>query len=176
MNVTISDMLIKVVAVALAENPILNSSIIDNQIVIYESINIGIGMVGDDTLYAPVIKNVQNKSVFQISEETKKLAKKVKEGTICLEDTSGATFTLSNLGMLTDIEYVTPIITMPQSAMLLVGVTKKEAVVDENDNIVVRPMGTFSLTVDHTNIDAMPVANFMTAIKRLLKNPEDYLK
>ncbi len=175
-KVTISDLLLKAVAIALAENPILNSSIIDNQIVIYESINICIGMAGDDTLYAPVIRNVQNKTVLQISEETKELAKKVKEGTIRFEDTSGGTFTVSNLGMLTDIEYVTPIITMPQSAMLLIGVTRKEAVVDENDNIVIRPMSTFSLTVDHTNVDALPVANFMAAIRRILQNPADYLK
>lgn len=176
MKVTISDLLIKAVAIALEENPILNSSIIDNQIVIYESINIGIGMAGDETLYAPVIRNVQNKTVLQISKETKELAQKVKAGTIRLEDTSDGTFTVSNLGMLTDIEYVTPIITMPQSAMLLVGVTKKEAVVDENDNIVIRPIGTFSLTVDHTNVDALPVANFMAAVKRILQNPVDYLK
>jgi|GEM_PF-1084104 len=175
-KVTISDLLIKIIAIALEENQIINSAIIDDKIVIYESINIGIGMTGDDTLYAPVIKNIQNKSVFQIAEETKELAKKVKEGTISFEDTAGGTFTVSNLGMLTDIEYVTPIITLPQSAMLLIGVTKKEVVVDENDNIVIRPMGTLSLTVDHTNVDALPVANFMSAIKRILKNPGDYLK
>lgn len=175
-KVTVSDLLLKAIAIALEENPILNSSIIDNKIVIYESINIGIGMVGDDTLYAPVIKNVQNKSVLQISEETKELAKKVKEGTIGFEDTAGGTFTVSNLGMLTDIEYVTPIITLPQSAMLLIGATQKEVVVDENDNMVIRPMSPFSLTVDHTNVDALPVAKFMAAIKRILKDPGDYLK
>ncbi len=175
-KVTISDLLIKAIAIALEETPILNSSIIDDEIVIYESVNIGIGMTGDDTLYVPVIKNAQTKSIFQISEETKEFAKKVKEGTISLEDTSGCTFTVSNLGMLTDIEYVTPIISSPQSAMLLIGATKKEVVVDESGNIVIRPMSPLSLTVDHTNVDALPVANFMAAIKRILKNPGDYLK
>jgi pyruvate dehydrogenase E2 component (dihydrolipoamide acetyltransferase) len=175
-KVTISDLLIKAVAIALEENPILNSSIVDDKIVIYESINIGIGMAGNDTLYVPVIKNAQNKSVFQISEAIKEFAKKVKEGTIGMEDTSGCTFTISNLGMLTDIEYVTPIISLPQSAMLLIGATQKEVVADENDNIVIRPMSPFSLTVDHTNIDALPVANFLAAIKKILKNPGDYLK
>lgn len=174
-KITMTDLFVKVLGIALEENPILNSSIIDKDWVFYESVNIAIGVPTDDALYTPVIKNVQNKPIIQLSKELKNLIAKVKEGTISIDETTGSTFTLSNLGMFDAIDIITPIINTPESAIMTIGATRKEPVVVEDDKIVIKPIATICLTVDHTNVDGLPVVRFFESIKKVLKNPSDYI-
>lgn len=175
-KVTMTDLFVKVLGLALAENPVLNSSIIDDNWIFYESVNIGVGVPTDEALYTPVIKNVQTRSLLEISQELRELVAKVRKGTISIDETTGSTFTLSNLGMFEAIDIITPIINTPESAIMTIGATRREPVVGEDDKIEIKPMATLSLTVDHTNVDGIPVVNFIETIKKIAQNPSDFLQ
>lgn len=171
-KVTYTDLLIKIVSEALKIHPELNASLIDNKIIMYKSINIGIAVAANDLLFVPVIKNVQNKSIIEISKETKELIDKVKTGKIKPKDFSGGTFTLSNLGM-HDVEVMTPIINIPEAAILSVGSIKKELVVEDDDAIRIKPLATFSITIDHTVIDGIHSIKFLETIRDIIANPKE---
>lgn len=175
-KITITDLFVKIIGIALEENLLLNASVEDGNLIIYESINIGVGVPTDEAIYAPVIKNIQNKTIHEISMELKELVTKVKNGTISTKDIAGGTFTISNLGMFDVIDSITPIINLPERAILTIGATKKEPVVNENNEIEIKPIATLSLTVDHTIIDGIPVVKFMQSINRIIKNPKEYIK
>lgn len=174
-KVTYTDLLIKIVAEALKVHPELNASLIDNEIIIYKSINIGIAVAANDLLFVPVVKNVQDKSVIEISKETKELVNKVKAGKIEPKDFSGGTFTLSNLGM-HDVQVMTPILNIPEAAILSIGTIKKELVVQEDDSIKIKPMATFSITIDHAVIDGIHSIKFLESVRDIIANPDEIIK
>lgn len=169
-KVTYTDMFIKIVGLALEKNPLLNSTIIDGNLILYKSVNIGVGVGIEDGLLVPVIKNVEQKSLMQISKELKELTVKVMEKRITTDEMSGGTFTISNMGMY-EVDIVTPIINPPEAAILAIGCTRKEATVADNDSIVIRPMTTLSLTADHAVTDGIPAVIFLTSIKDIMRNP-----
>lgn len=173
-KISYTDMLVKIVGIALEKNPVLNSSIVDDKQVFYKSINIGVGVGTEDGLFVPVVKNVEEKDLLQISQELKEFSLKVKEKRIEPEDMSGSTFTISNLGMF-DVDIVTPIINPPEAAILAVGATRKEVVVLEDDSTAVRPLTTLSLTADHAVMDGIPAVTFLSTIKDIMKNPQEFL-
>lgn len=173
-KVTFTDMFVKIVGLALEKNPLLNSSIEDNKIILYKSVNIGVGVGTEDALLVPVIKNVETKSVMDISQELKNLVKKIKEKKITSEDMTGGTFTISNMGMF-DVDIVTPIINPPEAAILAIGATRKEIVVLEDDSTAVRPITTLSLTADHAVMDGIPAVKFLESINEIMTNPHKYM-
>ncbi|MCG8484483.1 MAG: 2-oxo acid dehydrogenase subunit E2 [Clostridia bacterium] len=173
-KISYTDMLVKIVGIALEKNPVLNSSIVDGKQVFYKSVNIGVGVGTEDGLFVPVVKNVEEKDLLQISQELKEFSLKVKEKRIQPEDMSGSTFTISNLGMF-DVDIVTPIINPPEAAILAVGATRKEVVVLEDDSTAVRPLTTLSLTADHAVMDGIPAVTFLSNIKEIMRNPQEFL-
>lgn len=173
-KVTYTDIFVKLVGLALEKYPLLNSSIEDGKLVLYKSVNIGVGVGSEDGLFVPVIKNVEQKSLLQISQEIKDMALKIKEKSITSDDMTGGTFTISNLGMF-DVDFITPIINPPEAAILAIGTTRKEPVVLEDDRIVVRPMTTLSLTADHAVMDGIPAVTFLSTIKDIMKNPKEII-
>lgn len=173
-KVTYTDMFVKIVGLALEKNPLLNSSIEDGKLILYKSINIGVGVGIEDGLLVPVIKNVQQKTLLQISQEIKELTVKVKEKRITSDEMTGGTFTISNLGMF-DVDIITPIINPPEAAILAIGATRKEATVLDDDIIVVKPVTTLSLTADHAVMDGIPAVTFLSTIKDIMKNPHEFL-
>ena len=174
MKLSLTDIFIKVTACALSEYPILNSAIVDDMIVKYRSINIGVGVGLDDSLYVPVIENVQDKDLIEISQDFKNLAKKVLDKTITNEEMKNGTFTISNMGMY-DVDVVTAIINPPQSAILSIGTSRKELVLNDNDETEVKNVTTLSLTADHRVTDGIPVVKFLAYMKKILENPKDYI-
>lgn len=174
-SVTYTDILVKVVGLALERNPILNASNADGKILVYRSVNIGIGVGTDHGLYVPVIRNVQTKTVLEISAELKALTQKVKEDRLTADDMKGGTFTVSNLGMF-DVDIVTAIINPPEAAILSIGTTRKELVVADDESTEVRSLTTLSLTADHSVMDGVPVMRFLADMKEIMKNPRQYLK
>ncbi|MGG4198489.1 2-oxo acid dehydrogenase subunit E2 [Peribacillus frigoritolerans] len=175
-NISFVDLFVKVAGLALEENPILNSSLKENEIIIYQSINIGIAVFIDTSLFVPVITDVQSKSLQEISSEIKEIITKLKEKRYAEVQMSGSTFTVNNMGML-EIDGFTPFINPPEAAILGIGKTRREVVVDEtDDSIVIRPMTTLSLTNDHAVVDGVPVANFLSSLKKFMNKPEEYLK
>jgi len=175
-NVSYTDMFVKICALALEKNPILNSSRQGNEIFVYKSINIGVATADEKGgLLVPVIKNAESKSLLEISKEIKEFGEKVRQKTISMDDLTGSTFTVSSMGMFGS-DAIAPIINMPEAAIIAFGSIKKEPGYDENDNIVPKHMAFVSISFDHSIMNGVPVAKFMGSIREMLKSPEEYLK
>ncbi len=172
-ELTFTDLLVKVTGSALKLNPALNASRQNGKIVQYQSINIGVAVGTDKALFVPVIRNVQDKSLLEVSGELKGLIEKIREQKITAGELTGGTFTLSNMGMF-PLDVMTPIINVPEAAILSIGATRKELVVENDDTIKIKPMTTLSLTLDHAVLDGLPVARFLETFLRIMENPGDY--
>lgn len=168
-KISITDILIKIVTKALREQPIVNSTLIPEGILLLDEINIGIAVATDRGLVVPVIYNTKGKDIIEIGSETKDLIEKAMTGILKPDEMKGGTFTITNLGMY-DVDSFTAIINPPESAILAVGRINKRAVV-ENDAIVIKPTTTLSLTYDHRVIDGAPAAIFLQRIKQIIENP-----
>lgn len=172
-KITVSDILIYAASKALTRYPQINTSLVDGNIVCYKSTNVGVAVAGENGLIVPVIKNVQEKTITQVSEENRDLVDRAKIGKLEPQEYSGGTFSISNLGMF-GIDNFTAIINPPEAAILSVSSVKKTPVVIEEegeDKVVVRPMMNIQLSVDHRLIDGLLAAQFVGYLKELLENP-----
>lgn len=173
-KIAVSDLLTMAAAKALKRFPVINSSLIEDKIVTYKSINVGTAVAGHNGLVVPVVKNVQTKCLTDVAAETKNLVARAKEGRLDPSEYSEGTFSISNLGMF-GIGNFTAIINAPEAAILAVSSVRKTPVVitDENgeDTIAIRPMMNIQLSVDHRIIDGLVSAQFLAYIKELLENP-----
>jgi pyruvate dehydrogenase E2 component (dihydrolipoamide acetyltransferase)/2-oxoglutarate dehydrogenase E2 component (dihydrolipoamide succinyltransferase) len=175
-RVTYTDILVAAIARALKDNPILNSSVLEDEIVVWESINIGVAVALEGGLegglIVPVVRDADRKSVLEIGREVSSLVEKAKAGKLMPDDVSGGTFTLTNLGAVGGgYLFATPIINQPQTAILGTGSISDRAVVRDGQ-VVVRPVMTYSLTTDHRAIDGAPAARFIDSLTKLLEHPE----
>ena len=168
-KVSYTDLLVKFLAKALTEFPLLNCSVEDNKIIYKNYVNMGVAVALDNGLLVPNVPDADKKSLTQISAEIKELAKLAREGGLPMEKLQGGTFTITNLGMY-GIESFTPIINQPEVAILGVTTMEDRAVV-RNGEIVIRPMMTLSLTFDHRVVDGSVAAEFLQRVKNLLENP-----
>lgn len=173
-KIAVSDLLVMAASKALQAYPEVNVSLVDDEIVSYKSVNVGMAVAGDNGLVVPVVKDTQEKSLTAIARETRDLVVRAKEGRLDASEYTGGTFTISNLGMF-GIENFTAIINPPESAILSVSSVRKTPVVIENedggDEIAIRPMMNITLSADHRVIDGLLAAKFLGRIKNLLENP-----
>jgi pyruvate dehydrogenase E2 component (dihydrolipoamide acetyltransferase) len=170
-RLTITSVLVKAVARALEGHPILNSRFEKERIVIPEDINIGVAVAIEKGLVVPVIHNANKKSIIELATKIEELAKKAREESLSTEESTGGTFTVSNLGMF-GIDLFAPIINPPESAILGVGrVVKKPVIL--NGKIKVRSLMTLTLVFDHRIMDAVVAAKFLQTLKGILKNPNN---
>ena len=172
MNVKVSynDIVIRCVAKALTEFPMMNSSMTDTAIIQKHYVNVGMAVATDTGLLVPVIKGCDKLSLSQISEKARDLGKRTKEGGLNPDELTGGTFTVTNLGMF-GVDSFTAVINAPEAGILAVGQMKKRPVVLDDDSIVARPMMWLSLTYDHRIVDGAPAAQFLKRIKELLEHP-----
>lgn len=171
-KITYTDFIIKACATVLAEQKQVNSSLTaENNHVIYEDVNIGVAVAIDAGLIVPTIYDCSNISIFEIARRRAFLVNKAKEQKLSIEEMSNATFTISNLGMF-GVRTFTAIINPPQGAILMVGETYKDTVVDENDNISVQRLMQISIGVDHRIIDGAVAAKYLQRLKVVLESPE----
>ena len=168
-KVSYTDLLVKFVSKALLEYPLVNCSVEDNKIRYKHYVNMGVAVALDNGLLVPNIPDADKKSLTEISAEVKELAKQAREGGLPMDRLKGGTFTITNLGMY-GVESFTPIINQPEVAILGVTTIEDRAVV-RGGEIVIRPMMTLSLTVDHRVIDGSVGASFLQRVKNLLENP-----
>ena len=168
-KVSYTDLLVKFIAKALTEFPLLNCSVEDNKIVYKHYVNMGVAVALDNGLVVPNVPDADKKRLTEISKEIKELAKLAREGGLPMEKLRGGTFTITNLGMY-GIESFTPIINQPEVAILGVTTMEDRAVV-RGGEIVIRPMMTLSLTFDHRVVDGSVAAEFLQRVKALLENP-----
>ena len=173
-RVTYTDMLVKVLAQTLEEYPILNSTLEDEEIKILEDINIGIAVDTGIGLVVPVVREANKKSLTEIALLTKKLIEKARSGNLALNEATGGTFTITNLGMF-GIDQGTPIINPPEIAILGVGrIAEKPVVID--GRVEIRPMMNITLSFDHRVIDGALAARFLQNMKQKIEKPYEVFK
>ncbi|MZQ98993.1 MAG: 2-oxo acid dehydrogenase subunit E2 [Acidaminobacter sp.] len=168
-KVSYNDIVLRCAAKALTEFPMMNTSWSDDGILIKEYVNLGVAVSVGDGLIVPVIRDADLMSLPELASCSVELAKKAKDNTLQLDEYTGGTFTVSNLGMF-DIDGFTAVINPPEAGILAVGKLAKQPVVI-GDEIVIRSMMQLSLTYDHRIIDGAPAAEFLRRIKTLLENP-----
>ena len=168
-KLTFTDVMVKITAVALMQHPKLNSALVDGKIRRYNTAHIGIAVALDDGLIVPVVRNAERLSLAEINRTGQSLIEKARENRLTKEEYSGSSFSISNLGNY-PVDFSTPIINTPEGGILGISKTsKKPVVVDEE--IVIRTMTGFSLTLDHRIIDGIEGAKFLKTLEELLANP-----
>jgi pyruvate dehydrogenase E2 component (dihydrolipoamide acetyltransferase) len=164
-----NDMILYCTARALTDFPMMNASMTEDGIVLKHYVNMGMAVSVDDGLLVPVIRDADLLPLRELSARAAELAKKARENRLAPGECSGGTFTVSNLGMF-DVDRFTAIINPPEAGILAVGKLEKQPVAVD-DQVVIRPMLTLSLTYDHRIIDGAPAAQFLRRVKQLLENP-----
>jgi len=162
-------LIIKIVAKALCEYPVLNASLEGGEVVYWPTVNIGLAVDTQRGLVVPVVRDVAAKSVSELAHEMQDLLSRAAQGEATGDELTGGTFTVTNLGV-QDIDAFTPIINPPECAVLGVGRLRKRMVV-VNDQPAVRTMLVLSLTFDHRLVDGAPAARFLQRVKELLEKP-----
>jgi pyruvate dehydrogenase E2 component (dihydrolipoamide acetyltransferase) len=165
-----NDMVVKAAAIALTEHPRVNGAYRDGKFELYERVNVGVAVAAQDALVVPTVFDADRKSLGQIARDARAAAEKVRERTITPPELSGATFTVSNLGMF-GIEHFVAIINPPQSSILTVGKLAKQPAVDESGRIVARDQMSLSLVCDHRILYGADGAQFLARVKDLLEQP-----
>lgn len=164
-----NDMLVKLVASALGEHPVLNSRWEGDTLVHSTSIHVGLAVDTETGLLVPVIRDVPALSLNEVASRAQKLTERARSGRLNAEELRGGTFTLTSLGAL-GIDAFTPIINYPECAILGIGRIRRLPVVVENA-IELRDMMTLSLTFDHRACDGAPAARFLQTLTRLIQSP-----
>ncbi len=169
-KVSVTDLLIKAVAKALVKYPKVNVTLSGDEIKVLKDINIGVAVAIPNGLVVPVVKNADQKSLDAVSGEVRDFAKRARRNKLDASEMTGGTFTITNLGGYGSVDYFTPIINQPESAILGVGRTVRTPAV-VGDNIVIRPMMGLSFAFDHRIIDGAPAAEFLSILIKLIEQP-----
>ncbi|HEY6009271.1 MAG TPA: dihydrolipoamide acetyltransferase family protein [Geobacteraceae bacterium] len=168
-SVSINDLIIKAVALALEKYPKVNSSFAEDRIVSHADINIGVAVALDDGLLVPVIAGCQRLALKELAALSRSLSDRARSGKITEADISGGTFSISNLGMF-GVEEFMAVIHPPQGAILAVGAILDQPVAREGQLEVARVM-RLTLSADHRLVDGADAARFLAEVKRRLENP-----
>jgi pyruvate dehydrogenase E2 component (dihydrolipoyllysine-residue acetyltransferase) len=164
-----TDLILLLTAAALRQHPLLQAQWRDDGLFVPDAIDIAIAVDVEFGLLAPVVRHVDQLGVNEIAAQTRDLIAQARAGKLTPDQMRGATFTVTNLGMF-GIDAFTPIIQLPQCAVLGVGrIVKEPAVVQ--DRIEPRDMITLSLTFDHRVVDGAPAARFLDALRRAIGQP-----
>jgi pyruvate dehydrogenase E2 component (dihydrolipoamide acetyltransferase) len=173
-KVSVTDFIVRAVVLALQKYPNVNVSLDGDEILQFQSVNIGIAVAAPSGLIVPNIKGTERMSVLQIAEKASQLIEKARNGKLLPPEYTGGTFTVSNLGMF-GIDNFTAIINPPEAAILAISATKDEPVVvvdgAGNKEVQIKPMMNIQLSADHRIIDGLLAAQFTAEIKNLLENP-----
>jgi pyruvate dehydrogenase E2 component (dihydrolipoamide acetyltransferase) len=165
-NATYTDFIIQACAHALKQHARMNAALEGDAIHLQAQISVGVAVALDEGLIVPVIHNTDKKSLKDIAQEARSLAEKARAGKLTLEEVSGGTFTVSNLGMY-GVDGFTPILNTPQTGILGVGRIVEKPVIYRSE-IAKRSMMVLSLTFDHRVIDGAPAGAFLQTVADLL--------
>ncbi|TDC91062.1 dihydrolipoamide acetyltransferase family protein [Actinomadura sp. 7K507] len=168
-KVSVNDLIVKAAATALREHPAVNVSYTEENLLFHKRVNVGIAVAVEDGLLVPVIKDTDRKSVSQIGQETRELAGKARDGKLSLQEMSGGTFSVSNLGMF-GVDSFSAVINPPEAAILAVGAVRDEPVVRDGQVVPGKRMAV-TLSVDHRATDGATAAKFLDRLATLLENP-----
>ena len=168
-RISFNDIIVKAVADTLDRFPKFNATLVGNDLVLFDEVNIGVAMATDDGLIVPTVRDANKKSITEIAIETKDFGKRAKENELKPAELTGSTFTVSNLGPF-NVDLFIPVINPPETAILALGQIKKKPVVID-DTIAIRSMMMASCAVDHRVLDGAPAGQFLAALKETLENP-----
>jgi pyruvate dehydrogenase E2 component (dihydrolipoamide acetyltransferase) len=168
-KVSVNDIIIKAVAIALTRHPEVNAHWMGDHIRYFSAAHIGMAVATDDGLIVPVIRDAHLKGLGAIGKEARELAKRARERKLQPAEFTGGTFSVSNLGMF-GIDQFTAIINPPEAAILAVGATETKPVWD-NGQFVPRQRMRVTMSCDHRIIDGAVGARFLQTLKQLLESP-----
>jgi pyruvate dehydrogenase E2 component (dihydrolipoamide acetyltransferase) len=168
-KVSVNDLIIKIAAVSLMQHPAVNASFQDKTIRFYGRADIGVAVAIEDGLITPVVRGAESKSVGQIAREVRELAERARSRRLKPEEYTGATFSVSNLGMF-GIDEFTAVINPPEAAILAVGAMAPKPVVRDGQ-VVVRQLMRVTMSCDHRVVDGATGAKFLQTFKKILENP-----
>jgi pyruvate/2-oxoglutarate dehydrogenase complex dihydrolipoamide acyltransferase (E2) component len=169
-RLTLNDFFVKLMAQALKEYPLINASLVGDEICIWDDINIAVAVAVGDDLVTPVIRNVDRKPLQQVSQELGEKVAKARENRLSIKDLSGSTISITNIGAL-GANPGTPIIQLPHGAIVGFGAVEKKPVVVD-DQIVIRPILFMAVTVDHRFITGAVSAGFRKGLKALIETAD----
>lgn len=164
-----NDMVVKASALALRAMPKANSSYADGELTLFERINVGVAVAGDDQLVVPTVFDADRKGLAQIASETRLLAARVRAGTITPAELAGGTFTVSNLGM-HGVSRMYPVVNPPQAAILGVGRIDERPIAQDGE-LVLAPMMSVVLAADHRVVYGADGARLLGLIKAAMEEP-----
>jgi len=168
-RISVTHLILKAVTLALAQHPRVNGRWADGAVVLGPEINIGLAVAVEEGLIVPVIHGCEKLSLVEIAREATRLVARAKEGKFSGEELRGATFSVSNLGML-DIEDFAAVITPPQAAVLAVGAVKERPVVRGGQLAIAQTMRV-TLSCDHRQLDGVEAGRFLETLKGFLEDP-----
>jgi pyruvate dehydrogenase E2 component (dihydrolipoamide acetyltransferase) len=164
-----NDLIVKAAALALREHPLANGTYRDGRFELHSRVNVGIAVAADHALVVPTIFDADLKSLGSVAAESRRLAERVRTGEVSPSELSGATFTVSNLGMF-GMTAITPVINPPQAAILGVGAIR-ETLARADGAIVDRRLLTLTLSCDHRILYGADAAAFLSTIREQLEAP-----
>ena len=168
-KLSVNDMVVKAVALALRRMPAVNAAWTEAAILRYDNVDVSVAVATEGGLITPIIKDADKKGLGQISAETKDLATRAREGKLKPEEYQGGTFTVSNLGMY-GISHFSAIINPPQACILAVGAGEQRPVVKDGA-LAIATMMTCTLAVDHRVVDGALGAEYLAVFKALIEDP-----
>jgi pyruvate dehydrogenase E2 component (dihydrolipoamide acetyltransferase) len=168
-KISVNDIIVKAAAMSLLKHPWVNASYQDKTVRFYEQADIGVAVAIDEGLITPVVRGANLKGLAEISAEIKDLAAKAKDRKLQPEEYTGATFSISNLGMM-GIKEFTAIINPPEAAIIAVGGAVPTPVVRDGE-IVVRSIMHVTMSCDHRVVDGATGAKFLQTFKQMLESP-----
>jgi pyruvate dehydrogenase E2 component (dihydrolipoamide acetyltransferase) len=168
-RISYNDLLIRICAHALREHPRANSSLEGDAIRLHDVVNVGLAIEAGGDLVVANVKQADRKSLVEIASDLRGVVDRARANQLDLDDITGGTFTISNLGVY-GIDAFTPVINPPESAILGVGALREKAVARDGEVTAELSM-TLSLTFDHRIIDGAPAARFLARIRELIEQP-----
>ena len=172
-NISFTALAVRAAAKTLENHKNVNSTIDGDEITIYSDVNVAVAIHTEQGLVAPVIRNAKTWSLKEINDEIDELSRKAKENRLTVENLTGGTFTITNLGAY-DIESFAPVINPPQCAILGLGRVAYKPYV-KGSEVSVRLSTLLTLVFDHRIIDGAPAAKFLQDLKRRLEDPGEGL-
>lgn len=168
-RLTITDLIVKMVAKALEDNPLVNCSYVDGSVQLFKRIDIGLVTAVEGGMVVPVIRQADRKPLTEIAQARAELTQKARDRKLTKEEMTRSTFTISNLGMF-GIDQFSAILQPPEAAILAVG-RITDRVVARDGEIIIRPMMTLTLSIDHRVLDGVIGAEFLQSLKNYIENP-----
>ncbi|HEY5100872.1 MAG TPA: dihydrolipoamide acetyltransferase family protein [Gaiellaceae bacterium] len=168
-RVTVTDLLTRVCAQALARHPEMNVQYTEDALLSFPNANVGIAVAAPQGLVVPVVHNAEQLTLTQIAQVRGDLVARARDSKLRAEDIDGGTFTISNLGMF-EVDQFVAVLNPPQASILAVGATREQVVPRDGEFFVV-PLMTMTLTCDHRAVDGATGAEFLKSIKAFLEFP-----